>query len=144
MTLKNRNPDTSGQSAIPRTEAEWREKLTPEQYRVCREQGTEAPYSGEYLNNKDVGVYGCTGCGEPLFLSDAKFDSGCGWPSYWAPISKEAVQYREDNTLGMQRTEIICAHCECHLGHVFPDGPPPTGLRYCVNSVSVDFQLADE
>ena len=125
---------------VTRTEEQWRERLTPEQYRVCRESGTEAPFSGEFLNHKELGIYHCTACSAPLFTSDAKFESGCGWPSYWAPVSKEAIIYREDVSLGMTRTEILCASCESHLGHVFPDGPEPTGLRYCVNSVSLGFE----
>ncbi|CAM3676454.1 peptide-methionine (R)-S-oxide reductase MsrB [Parendozoicomonas haliclonae] len=130
---------TERSSKMVRTDDEWRQKLTPEQYHVCREGGTERPFSGEYVDHKDAGLYGCTGCLRPLFRSDAKFDSGCGWPSYWQPVDDAAILYREDNSLGMSRTEILCAHCECHLGHVFPDGPPPTGLRYCVNSVSLNF-----
>ena len=128
---------------MKKTEAEWRALLTPEQFRICREKGTEAPFSGEYLNHSATGVYACTGCKTPLFRSDAKFESGCGWPSYWAPLTNDAILCREDNSLGMRRTEIMCACCESHLGHVFPDGPPPTGLRYCVNSVSLVFN-ADE
>ncbi len=123
-----------------RSEQEWREVLTPKQYRVCREKGTEAPFSGEYLDHKAIGVYHCTCCRSPLFVSDAKFESGCGWPSFWAPVSKQAIEYREDLSLGMERTEILCANCDAHLGHVFPDGPQPTGLRFCVNSVSLGFE----
>ncbi|WP_281645243.1 peptide-methionine (R)-S-oxide reductase MsrB [Parendozoicomonas sp. Alg238-R29] len=124
---------------ITKTESAWREQLTPEQFHVCREKGTERPFTGEYLNHKETGLYVCTACSSPLFRSDAKFESGCGWPSYWAPVSKDAIVYIEDNSLGMTRTEILCACCESHLGHVFPDGPEPTGLRYCVNSVSLGF-----
>ncbi|MTI12578.1 peptide-methionine (R)-S-oxide reductase MsrB [Sansalvadorimonas verongulae] len=129
---------------ITRTDEQWREILTPEQYHVCRESGTEAPFSGEFLNHQEIGTYHCTGCSAPLFQSDAKFESGCGWPSYWAPVSKEAILYREDVSSGMVRTEILCARCESHLGHVFPDGPEPTGLRYCVNSVSLGFDKEPE
>ena len=127
-----------------KTEKEWRNQLTPEQYRVCREKGTEPPFSGKYLNHSDIGIYACTACKAPLFRSDAKFESGCGWPSYWAPLNDNAICYREDSSLGMNRTEIMCARCGSHLGHVFPDGPQPTGQRYCVNSVSLAFSDTDE
>ncbi|MCL6271034.1 peptide-methionine (R)-S-oxide reductase MsrB [Sansalvadorimonas sp. 2012CJ34-2] len=122
-----------------RSDQEWQKLLTPEQYRVCREKGTEPPYSGKYLDHKEVGTYHCTCCQSPLFISDAKFESGCGWPSFWAPYSKGSIVYEEDRSLGMARTEIMCASCGAHLGHVFPDGPQPSGLRYCVNSVSLGF-----
>ena len=119
--------------------ADWRAKLTPEQYRVLREAGTEAPYSGELLNNKDAGIYCCAACGEPLFASDTKFDSGSGWPSFTAPADDKSVAEHRDVSHGMARTEVRCAACEGHLGHVFPDGPGPTGLRYCINSTSLAF-----
>ena len=121
-------------------DAYWREKLSPEQYRVCREQGTEAPFSGTLLHNRETGVYTCTCCDAPLFHSEHKFDSGCGWPSFDAPVNKDAIRFLEDGSHGMRRVEIRCAQCDSHLGHVFPDGPPTTGERYCVNSVSLIFQ----
>ncbi|ARC92674.1 peptide-methionine (R)-S-oxide reductase [Vibrio coralliilyticus] len=117
----------------------WREKLSEEEYRVCREQGTEAPFTGKLLHNKETGVYSCTCCQAPLFQSDNKYDSGCGWPSFDAPINDQAIRYLEDLSHGMVRTEIRCAACYSHLGHVFPDGPKTTGERFCVNSVSLIF-----
>jgi peptide-methionine (R)-S-oxide reductase len=124
------------------TDAEWRSKLTPEQYRILREAGTEPPFTGNLLNNKAKGMYRCVACGEPLFASDTKYDSGSGWPSFTAPAGKDAVEERTDQSLGMTRTEVRCAKCEGHLGHVFPDGPGPEGLRYCINSASLDFDKA--
>jgi len=118
---------------------QWKEKLTQEQYHVCREHGTERPFSGEFHASKDEGTYRCVCCGEPLFLSDTKFDSGTGWPSFFAPLDEKAVETETDRTHGMVRTEVHCRKCGSHLGHVFPDGPKPTGLRYCINSVSLDF-----
>jgi len=127
------------------TDAEWRSKLTPEQYRILRESGTEAPFTGDLLNNKAKGLYRCAACGEPLFESDTKYDSGSGWPSFTAPSGKDSVRERTDQSHGMSRTEVRCAKCEGHLGHVFPDGPGPEGLRYCINSASLDFdEVADE
>lgn len=117
----------------------WRDKLTEEEFRVCREQGTERPYSGTLLHNKKSGIYHCTCCQSPLFVSSNKYDSGCGWPSFDAPIASEAVRYIKDTSHGMERIEIRCAECDSHLGHVFPDGPETTGERYCVNSVSLVF-----
>ncbi|GAD78952.1 peptide-methionine (R)-S-oxide reductase MsrB [Vibrio ezurae] len=121
------------------SEQQWRQKLTKEEYRVCREQGTEAPYSGKLLHNKATGDYRCTCCESLLFKSENKYDSGCGWPSFDAPVSNEAIRYIEDNSYGMKRVEIRCAQCDSHLGHVFPDGPVSTGERYCVNSISLRF-----
>ena len=125
------------------TEAEWREKLTPEQYHVLREAGTERAFTGAYDKNKAAGEYKCAGCGAPLFDSEAKYDSGSGWPSFTAPVAADAVEEDRDVTHGMVRTEVKCAACEGHLGHVFPDGPGPGGLRYCMNSASLDFTPKD-
>jgi len=122
------------------TDAEWRERLTPEQYHILREAGTERAFTGQYASTKAEGVYFCAGCGEPLFASDSKFESGCGWPSYTAPVEGEALEERRDTSHGMIRTEVRCSKCEGHLGHVFEDGPQPTGLRYCINSAALDFQ----
>lgn len=122
------------------TEAEWRERLTPEQYHVLREAGTERAFTGKYESNKAPGMYYCAGCGSPLFASDTKYNSGSGWPSYTAPVAPDAVDEHVDQTHGMVRTEVRCAQCEGHLGHVFPDGPGPEGLRYCINSASLDFK----
>ena len=115
----------------------WRERLTAEEFRVCREAGTERPFTGEYWDTFEDGKYRCRCCGEVLFNAESKFDAGCGWPSFDAEAQQGVVEERVDNSLGMQRTEIVCANCGCHLGHVFPDGPTATGLRYCVNSLSV-------
>ena len=115
----------------------WRDKLTPEEYHVCREKGTERAFTGEYWDTKEEGVYNCRCCGEPLFLSDTKYDSGCGWPSFFQPLDGEVIEEARDTAHGMIRTEVMCKKCGAHLGHVFEDGPQPTGLRYCINSVSV-------
>jgi peptide-methionine (R)-S-oxide reductase len=125
---------------IVRSDAEWRTVLTQEQYQVLRQKGTERPYTGALTENRETGNYHCAGCGALLFLSDAKFDSGCGWPSFTLPADSKAVDEHEDRTYGMRRIEVTCARCGGHLGHVFPDGPAPTGLRYCINSASLTFE----
>lgn len=129
---------------VTKSDEHWREQLSEEEFRVCREHGTEAPFSGKLLHNKDTGVYTCTCCDAPLFISDNKYDSGCGWPSFDAPINDTAVRYLKDLSHGMVRTEIRCAACDSHLGHVFEDGPQTTGERYCVNSVSLIFNKSDQ
>lgn len=127
-------------SAGERSEREWRERLTPAQYRVMREKGTEPAFTGRYLGAKTRGVYRCAACGQELFSSDAKYESGSGWPSFFEPADPEAVRTELDTSHGMRRTEVLCARCGSHLGHVFEDGPQPTGLRYCVNSVALDLE----
>ena len=135
--------DTTGMpEKIDRTEAEWRALLTPEQYRILREKETERPFTGLLTQNHDTGNYHCAGCGALLFLSGAKFDSGCGWPSFTLPADSTSVVEHEDSSFGMRRIEVTCARCGGHLGHVFPDGPRPTGLRYCINSASLTFDRA--
>jgi peptide-methionine (R)-S-oxide reductase len=124
---------------MKKTDAEWRQSLTPERYRILRQAGTEPPFSGELLSVKDKGAFRCAGCGAPLFSSDSKYDSGSGWPSFTRPAEEGAVDERVDASHGMSRTEVRCASCEGHLGHVFPDGPGPEGLRYCINSASLSF-----
>lgn len=124
---------------VVKSEEEWRSKLSPDQYRVLREKGTEAPYTGKFNLHKEDGFYVCGACGDPLFDSEAKYDSGCGWPAFFKPLAKDKIEYKLDKSHGMVRTEILCANCGGHLGHVFNDGPEPTGERYCVNSLSLDF-----
>jgi peptide-methionine (R)-S-oxide reductase len=124
----------------PKTDADWKRELTPEQYRILRLAGTEAPFSGKLLHNKEAGTYSCAACGTPLFKSETKFDSGCGWPSFYEPLTPDSVDLLVDDSLGMNRTEVRCKSCGSHLGHVFDDGPQPTGQRYCMNSVSLGFE----
>lgn len=128
---------------VEKSEKEWKVSLSPEQFRVLRQCGTEPPFSGKYVYHKEKGTYICAGCGNELFSSDTKFDSGSGWPSFWEKLSEDSVELRQDNSHGMRRIEVVCKECGGHLGHVFEDGPNPTGLRYCINSLALDFQSND-
>jgi peptide-methionine (R)-S-oxide reductase len=145
-SIKKNNPvySTSDTSKVAMSEEEWKKVLPAEVYYIARQKGTERPWTSKFESFKEVGTYYCAACGNPLFKSDTKFESGCGWPSFYDPISKGSIIYTPDNTHGMERTEVQCGRCKAHLGHVFDDGPPPTGLRYCINGVILDFQKATE
>jgi len=125
---------------MPKKEEEWRGRLSTQQFHVLRQKGTELPFTGKYVFNKESGIYACAGCGAELFSSNTKFDSGTGWPSFWEPANTKSVELRDDSSHGMRRTEVVCRKCGGHLGHVFGDGPKPTGMRYCINSCSLDFK----
>ncbi len=129
-----------GKRKIRKSEEEWRNILTPDEFHVLREKGTERPFTGKYVDRKKKGIYVCAGCGNELFSSDTKFDSGTGWPSFWTPISEDSLEMKPDNSLGIRRTEVLCSQCGGHLGHVFNDGPKPTGQRFCVNSAALHFK----
>jgi len=147
VSVFNDRGELVGPIATPRvvkSDAQWKRQLTPEQYKIARGKGTEAPFCGTLLDNHQSGVYSCICCGLPLFSSDSKFNSGTGWPSFFQPVARENVIEHPDDSLGVRRTEILCARCDCHLGHIFEDGPRPTGLRFCVNSESLSFTPKDK
>lgn len=141
---KNAVYSRTDRSKVDLVDDEWRRILPSDVYNIAREKGTEWAFTGKYWNSKEEGTYYCAACGNPLFVSDAKFDSSCGWPSFFQPVEKSSVIYAVDNSHGMHRTEVMCGRCKGHLGHVFDDGPPPTGLRYCINSVILDFEEAKD
>lgn len=145
-STKKNNPvySNSESTKVKMTEEEWKKILSPEVYYIARNKGTERPWTSKFEKFDEIGTYYCAACGNALFKSDTKFESGCGWPSFYEPLSKKSIIYTTDNTLGMKRTEVQCGRCEAHLGHVFDDGPPPTGLRYCINGVILDFAKAKE
>lgn len=144
--IKNNNPvySKTATEKVEMLEEQWKKALTPEQFYVARQKGTERPYTSPFEDSDEIGTYYCAACGNPLFQSDTKFESGCGWPSFYQPISKTSIIYLPDNAHGMKRTEVECGRCKSHLGHVFEDGPKPTGLRYCINGVVLDFEKAKE
>jgi peptide-methionine (R)-S-oxide reductase len=146
MDTSKKNPvySRTDSSKVNMSEEEWRKILPADIYSIAREKGTERPWTSKYEESKEIGTYYCAACGNPLFKSDTKFESGCGWPSFYQPISKGSIIYAADNSVGMSRTEVMCGRCKAHLGHVFEDGPPPTGLRYCINGVVLDFEKAKD
>lgn len=143
-TIQNKNDGTNMEKKIIKSDEEWKKELTPEEYYVLREKGTERAFTGEFYENHEDGTYLCAACGNELFSSDTKYESGSGWPSYWAPLSEDNVEIETDRSHGMIRSEVKCSRCGSHLGHVFDDGPNPTGKRYCINSISLDFKKKDK
>lgn len=144
MEQKNHIYSNTATSKVELSNDEWQKILPPEVYQIARQKGTERPWTSPYETSKEIGTYYCAACGNPLFKSDTKFESGCGWPSFYEPVSKTSIIYLNDHSHGMVRTEVTCGRCKAHLGHVFEDGPPPTGLRYCINGVILDFKKAQE